>query len=54
MANRCEKSSDLCTNDTCGNNGKCVAFDSTRFVCECPLGFTGDRCETNIGKLVSN
>ena len=58
----CQSRSDLCINGgTCvgiyqtGNNDKAKAKEDAKkkiwFYCKCPTGYTGERCETEIGRF---
>uniref|UniRef100_A0A3Q3IFZ1 EGF-like domain-containing protein n=1 Tax=Monopterus albus TaxID=43700 RepID=A0A3Q3IFZ1_MONAL len=39
----------VCTTNPCENSGTCKKLlDSNEWLCECPDGFYGDRCENNI------
>ena len=38
---------DFCINATCKNGASCVD-GRTNYTCSCPVGFTGDLCETGI------
>ena len=35
--------------NACVNGGICVATSATTYVCNCPVGFTGSRCEISQG-----
>ncbi|XP_022083389.1 uncharacterized protein LOC110975312 [Acanthaster planci] len=37
-----------CSNFDCANNGTCWRTSFGEFVCDCPAGFTGAQCETEI------
>ena len=61
MGSRClfDNSACLATdrNATCRNGGRCVPIDeygasSTKSICICPRGFSGDRCEISETKLI--
>jgi hypothetical protein len=39
----------------CKNNGTCVDLDvGLEYRCECPIGYTGEYCETEINECESN
>lgn len=40
-----ECSTDKCTRSPCQHGGKCVTTANSS-ICLCPLGYTGDLCET--------
>lgn len=43
-----DSKADVCRNNPCNNGGACNSYNN-RFVCMCPAGFTGVRCESIIG-----
>ena len=43
----------MCQPDFCENNGTCQLSD-TDFICDCPTGFSGARCESIINPCVLN
>ena len=45
----CEIPPDFCSSTSCGNGATCVSHFAN-FTCMCTEGFTGDLCETEIGK----
>ena len=47
-----ECSADRCSKVPCQHGGKCLTSGETA-VCLCPLGFTGDLCETRVDLQVS-
>ena len=36
-----------CASNPCASGSTCID-DVNQFICQCPLGFTGQRCQTNI------
>ncbi len=53
FANRCDyddrqPSESKCSQNLCQNGGTCERLGVDQFMCHCPLGFSGDICETNI------
>ncbi|KAJ8035485.1 Neurotrypsin [Holothuria leucospilota] len=46
-------SKDFCSSQPCAHNGKCV-IARTSFVCLCPTGFNGTRCENVVDPCDSN
>ena len=44
---------DNCLSSPCQNGGECHDIEA-EFFCNCPDGFTGDRCETGIDACASN
>ena len=45
----CSEPPNLCENEICLNEGKCVS-QTNDFFCSCPVGYTGTHCETHIGE----
>lgn len=43
----CEIPSDACSSSPCLNNGICTNTGVGMYLCDCPEGFTGDRCGIN-------
>ena len=50
---RCQTSTDVCRvpANACMNDGTCVPIASFRRQCDCRPGYTGDKCETDIGRI---
>ena len=50
---RCQTSTDVCSvpDNACMNDGTCVPIASFRRHCDCKPGYTGDKCETDIGRI---
>ncbi|XP_059483045.1 protein crumbs isoform X2 [Neocloeon triangulifer] len=45
---RCDRAIDLEPDCTCQNGGSCKDKDSGGYYCECPAGFEGLQCESNV------
>jgi len=45
---------DVCDPNPCQNGGACLQGDIGLYVCECPLGFVGEHCETNVDDCPGN
>ena len=48
---RCHLKKNLCDNNECQNGGTCEVISDIRYTCKCAAGYTGQNCETDIGKL---
>ena len=48
---RCDEERDPCANNPCLNGGSCDVTSDFRYICNCTNGYTGQNCETDIGKL---
>ncbi|XP_022084521.1 sushi, von Willebrand factor type A, EGF and pentraxin domain-containing protein 1-like [Acanthaster planci] len=46
MPTKCDVVDD-CASNPCASGSTCID-DVNQFICQCPLGFTGQRCQTNI------
>ena len=55
-ANRCDyddlEPDTKCSQNFCQNGGTCEHISIDQFVCNCPLGYTGVMCETNIDECL--
>ena len=51
VALRCNVEKILCDNNECQNGGTCQVISDIRYICTCPGGYTGQNCDTDIGKL---
>ena len=51
VALRCNETKSLCDNNECMHGGTCQMFGNIRYTCTCAVGYTGQNCETDIGKL---
>ncbi|XP_059167106.1 sushi, von Willebrand factor type A, EGF and pentraxin domain-containing protein 1-like [Physella acuta] len=49
----CAIPTDFCSPNPC-LNGNCTTFDSVRYECTCPPGYTGKNCEKNIDECKVN
>lgn len=49
----CEGEVSLCDRRPCQNNGSCQG-NQTGYICECPRGFAGPECQTNVNECLSN
>ena len=49
---RCEKFPDVCSlpSNACMNEGTCIPIASFRRQCDCKPGYTGEKCEIDIGR----
>ena len=48
-----ECTADRCSKVPCSHGGKCLATGGDTAVCLCPLGYTGDLCETRVDLQVN-
>lgn len=48
-----ECTADRCSKVPCSHGGKCLTTGGDTAVCLCPLGYTGDLCETRVDLQVS-
>ena len=47
---RCSDRKKLCGNNDCQHGATCEEISDIRYVCNCPKGYTGEKCEENIGR----
>ena len=53
MGLNCNEDFDACGKNNCQNGGVCQSFENnTQYVCNCPVGFTGQMCEENIDDCI--
>jgi len=57
FGSRCLLNNSICQTNSCFNNGQCIPFDQhliskQTFICICPKGFSGNRCEIIDNKII--
>ena len=44
---------DICVPNPCENDGTCSeGYEPSSFMCNCKPGYTGEKCEESIGKIL--
>lgn len=43
-----------CVTSPCLHGGTCSEVNNSSFICNCPAGWTGNRCQININECSSN
>ena len=53
MGPNCNEDFDACGSNNCQNGGICQSVENnTHYICQCPVGFSGQMCEENIDDCI--